>query len=112
MGLKIDLFNPICDPVPNPVCDPVLSHLPLWFRNPNFVTLPFTCVNCNALIVGVAAMFECFDVIARIAITPTRYDTVIFGSSDHVHIHPSMRENSRAPHTTTVPIKNTLRTPS
>ncbi|KAG5048798.1 hypothetical protein JHK85_009901 [Glycine max] len=37
---------------------------------------PFTCVNCNALIAGVAAMFECFDVIA-VAITPVRLPTLL-----------------------------------
>ncbi|KAG5034602.1 hypothetical protein JHK87_009512 [Glycine soja] len=36
----------------------------------------FTCVNCNALIAGVAAMFECFDVIA-VAITPVRLPTLL-----------------------------------
>ncbi|KAG5049390.1 hypothetical protein JHK85_010493 [Glycine max] len=35
------------------------------------------CVNCNALIVGVAAMFESFDVIARISITPVRLPTLL-----------------------------------
>ncbi|KAG5048813.1 hypothetical protein JHK85_009916 [Glycine max] len=38
---------------------------------------PFTCVNYNALIAGVAVMFECFDVIARIAITPVRLPTLL-----------------------------------
>ncbi|KAG5034619.1 hypothetical protein JHK87_009529 [Glycine soja] len=37
----------------------------------------FTCVNYNALIAGVAVMFECFDVIARIAITPVRLPTLL-----------------------------------
>ncbi|KAG4951703.1 hypothetical protein JHK85_045570 [Glycine max] len=36
----------------------------------------FRCVNCNALITGVAALFECFDVIARIA-TPLRLATLL-----------------------------------
>jgi len=34
-------------------------------------------VNCNALIAGVAAMFECFDVIARIEKTPLRQPTLL-----------------------------------
>ena len=52
-GLNFDLFDPIHDST--------LSRLPLWFRNPNFVTLPVHASSdrCNPLCFETLFLFRC-----------------------------------------------------